>query len=76
MSFFMISKKTSTLLPIVLFFILIIYILKPNIIFKPNGKIRQFGLFYDNEGYKKTLYNLQFLLVIFIILLWYFVGTL
>jgi hypothetical protein len=72
MKLFNLSEKVTNILPILLFAILVVYTIKPNIIFKPNGKIREFGLFYDNEGYKKTLYNFQFLLIIFIILAYYF----
>ena len=71
MSLFNYSEKVENAIPFIFFFILIIYSLKPNILFKPNGKLREFGLFYDNEGYKKTLYNFQFMLFIFIIIIYY-----
>jgi len=73
MSLFHFSQKVENAIPFILFFILIVYSVKPNILFKPNGKLREFGLFYDNEGYKKTLYNFQFLLFIFILILYYIV---
>lgn len=73
MSLFNYSEKVENAIPFIFFFILIIYSLKPNILFKPNGKLREFGLFYDNEGYKKTLYNFQFMLFIFIIIIYYLV---
>ena len=71
MSFLNFNPKIQNTLPIILFFILFVYTVKPNIMFKPNGKLREFGLFYDNEGYKKTLYNFQFILLIFIIIIYY-----
>ncbi len=73
MTLFNLNAKTQTALPLVIFFILFIYTIKPNMLFKPNGKLREFGLFYDNEGYKKTLYNFQFILIIFVILIYYLV---
>lgn len=73
MTLFNFNAKTQTALPLVIFFILFIYSIKPNMLFKPNGKLREFGLFYDNEGYKKTLYNFQFILIIFVILIYYLV---
>lgn len=73
MSLFNYSEKVENAIPFIFFFILIIYSLKPNILFKPNGKLREFGLFYDNEGYKKTLYNFQFMLFVFIIIIYYLV---
>ena len=45
-------------------FIISIYIIKPNIFFKSNGKPRNYGIGFDNEGYKKTLYTFQFLIII------------
>ena len=44
--------------------ILALFILKPNVIFKPNGKPREHGFGLDSEGYKKTLYTVH-LVVIF-----------
>ena len=48
--------------------ILILYWFKPNIFFKPNGKPREYGFGIDNEGYKKTLYNLHFIILIIVVL--------
>jgi hypothetical protein len=45
-------------------FIVLIFYVKPHIMFKPNGKIRDFGFGYDSEGHKKTLYNLQFIIIV------------
>jgi hypothetical protein len=52
-----------TILYIILF-ILLLYFTKPQFIFKPNGKPREYGIGVDDEGYKKTLYNLQFIIII------------
>ena len=41
-----------------------LYIYKPLIMFKPNGKPRQYGIGYDEEGYKKTFYTFQFSIII------------
>lgn len=53
----------------VVLFILFIYWLKPNVLFKPNGKPREYGFGIDNEGYKKTLYNLHFIIILIIIII-------
>lgn len=45
-------------------FILLIYILKVPIFFKPNGKAREYGIGLDNEGFSKTLYTFQFVIII------------
>ena len=47
--------------------VVLLFITKPPIVFKPNGKPRLYGFGYDDEGYKKTLYTFQF--IIFIIAL-------
>ena len=46
-----------------------LYLLKPSILFKPNGKPRLYGIGYDDEGYKKTLYTFQFIIIIIVVLL-------
>jgi len=65
------NEKIKVILLIIISFIVIIYTIKPNILFKPNKKIREYGVGYDNEGYKKTLYNFQFILLLLIIILYY-----
>lgn len=51
--------------------ILILYILKPSLFFKSNGKVRNHGVGYDEEGYKKTLYSLHMIIIILAILFVY-----
>ena len=52
--------------------IIITYIIKPSILFKPNGKPRLYGIGYDYEGYKKTLYTFQFAIIIFSLLVYFY----
>jgi hypothetical protein len=49
--------------------IAILFVIKPRFFFKPNGKPRLYGLGYDHEGYKKTLYTVQFIVLVLAILL-------
>lgn len=65
-----ISKSVKNKIPYLFGIILIIYIVKPNIIFKPNGKLRDYGVGYDNEGYKKTLYSFHFVILIVVLFLY------
>lgn len=44
--------------------IIFIYLLKPSIMFKPTGKLREYGLGYDSDGYKKTIYTMQNVILI------------
>ena len=53
---------------IIIFIIILLYSYKPHLLFKPNGKIRQYGFGYDSDGYKKTLFNLQFIIIILVLL--------
>jgi len=66
------SDKVKLVVPYVLGAIIITYILKPNIFFKPNGKTRLYGVGYDDEGYKKTLYTFQFAIIILVLFLYHY----
>lgn len=61
------SDSLQIRIPYLLGAISILYMLKPSIMFKPNGKIRDYGVGYDEEGYKKTLYTFQFCIIIIIV---------
>ena len=65
-----ISKSVKNKIPYLFGIIIIIYIVKPNILFKPNGKLRDHGLGYDSEGYKKTLYPFHFVILIIVLFLY------
>lgn len=67
----LLNEKVKFIILTVVIFIIGVYTIKPNIFFKPNRKLREYGIGYDNEGYKKTLYNLQFILILLIIILYY-----
>lgn len=53
----------------IILFILINYIVKLPIFFKPNGKLREYGIGNDADGYGKTLYTFQFAIIIFAVFL-------
>jgi hypothetical protein len=59
----MLSKKIQTILPYFLFTILLFYLIKPSISFKPNGQLRNYGLGYDSDGYKRTLYTMHNIII-------------
>lgn len=63
------SENTQRRIPYLLGIIILLYMLKPPILFKPNGKPRNYGVGYDEDGYKKTLYTFQFSIIIIIIIL-------
>lgn len=50
-------------------FVLSLWTIKPFLLFKPNGKPRQYGLGYDEEGYKKTLFTVHVVVIVFVVLL-------
>ena len=70
---FKVSSKAKQLIPYLLGTIIVLYMLKPSFVFKPNGKPRQYGIGHDTEGYKKTLYSLQTVIIFVVILLIVFV---
>ena len=68
-----VSNETLTKIPYFLLIILVIYKLQPSILFKPNGKLRVYGLGIDDEGYKKSLYTFQFIIVLIAIFITFFI---
>jgi hypothetical protein len=56
-----------------IFLIFLIYMYKPTIIFKPNGKLREYGIGNDHEGYKKTFYTFQFVIILCVVIVMYLV---
>lgn len=61
---FVISKKLKDAIPLYLLGVLSLFYFKPQLIFKPNGKPREYGRGLDSEGYKKTLFTLHFVILI------------
>lgn len=56
----------------IIFSIILYYVLKPSITFKPTHKLREYGFGYDSEGYRKTLftmYNVIILIVLLVLLI-------
>lgn len=54
--------------------IVVIHLLKPRFIYKPNGLPRKYGFGYDNDGYKKTVYSLNTLVFFIAIVLYYLLN--
>lgn len=67
------SQDSRTRIVYLLIIILLLYITKPTFFFKPNGKLRNYGVGYDDEGYKKSLYTFQHVIIIIILLLFIFI---
>lgn len=68
-----ISSNFKKRIPYLLATIILVYISKPSFFFKPNGKIRNYGIGYDDDGYKKSLYTFQHMIIILILLLIIFI---
>lgn len=66
----MLSERTKKILPYLLGSILIVYMLKPSISFKPNGQLRNYGFGYDSDGYKKTLYTMHNIIILIAVILY------
>lgn len=66
----LLSKNTRSKILTLIIFIVLLYVIKPSIAFKPNGASRCYGLGYDLEGYKKTLFNVQTIVIVVSILIY------
>jgi hypothetical protein len=49
-------------------FILFIYAIKPRFMFKNNGEPREWGVGLDSKGYKKTLLDIHWGIIVFVVL--------
>jgi hypothetical protein len=61
------TENSKRRLPYLIGIIALLYMLKPSILFKPNGKPRQYGVGYDDEGYKRTLYTFQLAIIVSVV---------
>uniref|UniRef100_A0A6C0DZL8 Uncharacterized protein n=1 Tax=viral metagenome TaxID=1070528 RepID=A0A6C0DZL8_9ZZZZ len=52
-----------------LFILVLIYAFKPLLFFTPDGSQRQYGMGFDDKGYKKTLYSINHAIVIIVFML-------
>ncbi len=62
-------EKTLNKILYFIFFSVIIFILEPRLLFNKNGSLRKFGLGYDSNKNKKTLFNIFTVNLIFILLI-------
>lgn len=70
----MLSDKVKRLLPYLIGSIIILYIVRPSISFKPSGQLRNYGFGYDSDGYKKTLYTLPILIIFLTVVLYMYID--
>lgn len=70
----MLSDKVKKILPYLIGSIIVIYIIKPSIAFKPSGQLRSYGFGYDTDGYKNTLYTMPNLVIILTVLLYIYIN--
>lgn len=70
----MFSDKVKKIIPYLLGTILILYLVKPSISFKPNGQLRNYGFGYDSDGYKKTLYTMHNLIILLSVILYIYMN--
>ncbi len=63
------SNDSKRRIPYIMGIIAALYLIKPSILFKPNGKPRDYGVGFDEEGYRKTLYTFQFVIIIAVLII-------
>ena len=49
--------------------VVILYMIKPTFIYKPNGRLREYGVGYDKMGFKKTFFTFPIVILIIVIAL-------
>ncbi len=67
-----ISVDVQNKIPYIIGTVIILYILKPNAIFKPNGTHREYGFGYDRDGYKRSIYSMHFVILLIVIFVYVF----
>lgn len=70
LNFLGLSNKVYNILPYLFSIIILIYVIKPNIAFKPNGQLRNFGFGFDNDSYKKSLFTMQNIIIFLTVILY------
>lgn len=68
---FRISDQTKNMIPLYSLIIISLFYFKPNILFKPNGKPREYGFGIDSEGYKKTFFTLHFIILVIAVIIYF-----
>lgn len=63
------NSKTIQHVIYIAILVLALWTFKPFLLFKPNGKPRLYGVGYDEEGYKKTLFTVHVVVIVFVVLL-------
>lgn len=63
------SSSVGKRIQYIIAIMLLLYVSKPSFFFKPNGKPRTYGVGFDDDGYKKTLYSFQFAIFVIAIML-------
>ena len=61
---FTLSDKLQNKLVTLVSFIVIYYLVKPSITFKPDGTLREFGVGYSKDGYRKTFLTLLNIIIL------------
>ena len=66
----LLSNKVYSIIPYLFITIIILYLVKPNIAFTPDGRLRNFGYGLDENNYKKTLFTMQ-MIIFFLSIIFY-----
>ena len=69
----LISNKVYSIIPYLFSIIILLYLVKPNIAFIPNGQLREFGFGIDKYNYKKTLFTMLNIIIFLTVILYVYV---
>jgi len=70
----MLSNKIYNIIPYLFSIIILVYLVKPNIAFKQDGQLREFGFGIDKDNYKKTLFTMQNIIIFLTVILYVYIN--
>lgn len=70
----MLSSKAYNIIPYLFSIIILLYIAQPNIAFKQDGQLREFGFGIDKDNYKKTLFTMSNIIIFLTIILYVYID--
>lgn len=68
---FKINEKTKNMIPVYILLIVSLFYFKPTMVFRPDGKPREYGFGIDSGNQKRTLFNLHFIILIIAVILYF-----
>ncbi len=65
-------NRILKIFPLITLCIIILYVLKPTFLFKPNGQLREYGFGIGDDGYKKSIFTFQMIIIVILLTVYVF----